>query len=299
MAADHGDGLVRSGPARGDVAVVTDSTADLPPSLVEESGLHVVPMSVAFGSQVLVSGVTISVEEFYDRLGEARALPTTSQPAPVWFEEAYAGCAAAGASAVVSLHVSSTLSGTVDLARQVAADAPLPVTVVDSRQVSGGLALMVMAARRRARAGGDATAVVEAAEEVRAGLLSMVVVDTLDYLRKGGRLSGTQALLGTVLKVKPLLGLVEGRVEVLSRSRTWRRARDRLVERAREHLGGRPAQAMITHALAPDRAEELLEALREAVVVADSLTTTIGPVIGTHTGPGAVALAVCPASGRS
>lgn len=280
----------------GRVAVVTDSTADLPPWLVEERALRVVPMSVAFDSDLLVSGVTISVEEFYRRLEEAVTLPTTSQPAPAWFQEAYAECDDAGATAVVSIHLSSTLSGTVDLARQMAAEAPLPVTVVDSSQVSGGLGLMVLAAERRAVEGADVGEVVEVAERVREGLSSAVVVETLEYLRKGGRLSGTQALIGTVLKVKPVLGLVDGRLEVLSRSRTWRRAREHLVERARDHLAGRPARVAITHALAPERARELLGRLREEVAVQDSLTTTIGPVIGTHTGPGAVALAVCPAA---
>lgn len=283
----------------GGVAVVTDSTADLPRSIAERRGLHVVPMSVAFGSEVLVSGISIDVEEFYERLAGAAELPTTSQPAPAWFEEAYAACADAGAEAVVSLHVSSALSGTVDLARQVAAAADLPVTVVDSHQVSGGLALMVLAAQRRAQAGGSAEEVTQAAAAVRDRLSSMVVVDTLDYLRKGGRLTGTQALLGTVLRVKPILGLVDGRLEVLSRHRTWARARQELVERTVEHAAGRPLRAVITHALVPERAAGLRAALAEAVELVDSLTTPIGPVIGTHTGPGAVALAAYPEDGSA
>lgn len=278
-----------------DVAVVTDSTADLPLELAEERGLRVVPMSVAFVSEVLISGVTISTEDFYARLEEADELPTTSQPAPAWLEEAYADCADEGFDAVVSLHVSGALSGTAALARQVAAQAALPVEVVDSRQVSGGLALMALAAQRAASAGGDVAGVLDAAERVRAGLRSMVVVDTLEYLRRGGRVTGLQALVGSVLRVKPMLGVEDGRLEVLSRSRTWKRARQQLVARAREHLADRPAHVLITHALAPERAAGLLDDLEEQLRVTDSLTTTIGPVIGTHTGPGAVALAVTPA----
>ncbi len=277
------------------VAVVTDSTADLPLELAEERGLRVVPMSVAFGSEVLISGVTISTEEFYARLEEADELPTTSQPAPAWLEEAYADCADEGFDAVVSLHVSGALSGTAALARQVAAQAALPVEVVDSRQVSGGLALMALAAQRAASAGGDVAGVLAAAERVRAGLRSMVVVDTLEYLRRGGRVTGLQALVGSVLRVKPMLGVEDGRLEVLSRSRTWKRARQQLVTRAREHLADQPAHVLITHALAPGRAAALLDDLEGQLRVADSLTTPIGPVIGTHTGPGAVALAVAPA----
>lgn len=285
----------RRGEPSGGVAVVTDSTADLPLALAEERGLRVVPMSVAFGSEVAISGVTISVETFYERLAEARELPTTSQPAPAWFEEAYGDCADAGAGAVVSIHLSSKLSGTVELARRMAERAALPVEVVDSRQVSGGLALMALTAQRTAAEGGDAAAVAAAARAVGRSLRSMVVVDSLDYLRRGGRLTGTEALLGSVLRVKPMLGLVDGRIEMLARSRTWRRARQQLVERAVEHVGSTPAHVMITHALAPERAGELLAELEEVVDVADSLTAPIGPVIGTHTGPGAVALALCPA----
>lgn len=276
----------------GGVAVVTDSAADLSLELAEGRDLRVVPMSVAFGSDVRISGVTISDEEFYARLGTAQALPTTSQPAPPWFEEAYADAADAGADAIVSIHVSGALSGTVGLARRVADSAALPVEVVDSRQVSGGQALMVLAAQRAAAAGGGVPDVLRAAHRVRDDLESLVVVDTLDYLKKGGRVSGLQALVGSVLRVKPVLGVRDGRVEVVERTRTWSRARDRLVEHAVDHLRGRPAHAVVTHALAPDRAADLLDHLDERAEISDSLTMRIGPIIGTHTGPGAVALAV-------
>lgn len=273
------------------VAVVTDSTADLPHDLADERGLRVVPMSVTFGDETFVSGITITPQEFYDRLRNAKVLPTTAQPAPAWFEQAYLDCADDDHPAAVSIHVSKELSGTVSLARRMAEEAPLPVAVVDSRQVGGGLALMVLAAQRAAEQGASVEDVLAAAERVRDGLVNHVVVDVLDNMRKSGRVTGTQAVFGTVLKVKPILAVSDGRVEVFDRARTMTRALDRIVEVVADHLGDEPADVVVTHALAPERAEELWERLNERIEVRRSLTTVFGPVLGTHTGQGAVAVA--------
>lgn len=277
------------------VGVVTDSTADLPLELADEVGLRVVPMSVSFRDETFISRVTISDDEFYARLGQAAQLPTTAQPSPAWFEEAYADCVDDGLAACVSLHVSRELSGTVAAARRAAEDAELDVHVVDSRQVGGGLALMALAAQRVASAGGSVDEVVAAAERARAGLVNAVVVDTLENLRKGGRVSGAQALVGNVLRVKPILTVRDGRIEPIERARTIRRGLEQLVDLVAEGLGGAAADVIVTHALAPDRAEQLWERLRERVEVASALTTVFGPVLGTHTGQGAVAVAAAPA----
>lgn len=277
------------------VGVVTDSTADLPIELADEIGLRVVPMSVSFRDQTFISRVTISDDEFYARLREADQLPTTAQPSPAWFEEAYADCVDDGLDACVSLHVSRELSGTVAAARRAAQDVDLDVRVVDSRQVGGGLALMALAAQRVATAGGSVDEVVAAAERARAGLANYMVVHTLENLRKGGRLSGAQALVGNVLRVKPILTLRDGRIEPVERARTITRALDHLVDRVAEHLDGVPADVIVTHALAPERAAQLLDRLRERITVASELTTVFGPVLGTHTGQGAVAVAATPA----
>lgn len=273
------------------VAVVTDSTADLPADLADERGLRVVPMSVTFGDETFVSRVTITPEQFYAKLQDAKVLPTTAQPAPAWFEQAYLDCADDEHLAAVSIHVSKELSGTVSLARRMAEEAPIPVAVVDSRQVGGGLALMVLAAQRAAERGGSVEDVLEAAERVRKGLINHVVVDVLDNLRKSGRVTGTQAVFGTVLKVKPILAVRDGRVEVHDRARTMTKALDRIVDVVAEHIGDQSADVVVTHALAPDRAEELWGRLKERIEIARSLTTLFGPVLGTHTGPGAVAVA--------
>jgi DegV family protein with EDD domain len=280
------------------VAVVTDSTADLPVDLVESLGIRMVPMSVAFGDEVLISGVTLSHDEFYRRLATADELPTTSQPAPAWFEEAYGDCADDGFDAVVSLHCSSNLSGTVALARDRAAKAPLPVTVVDSRLAGGTLGLAVIAAHRVAQVGGAVPSVVAAAERVRSRAVTLLMVDSLEHLRRGGRLTGGQAMVGAALRVKPILHLTdEGRVEVRERTRTWGRALDRAAELIAEVAAGGPTDVIVTHAVAPDRAEELWGHLEARIEVRERLQAVIGPIVGTHVGPGAVGVAAVPRSG--
>ncbi|GGI06903.1 DegV family protein [Egicoccus halophilus] len=276
------------------VAVVTDSTCDLPVELVERLGIRVVPLSVAFGDEVLVSGVTVSDEQFYTRLATASRLPTTSQPAPVWFEEAYADCADDGHDAVVSLHVSSSLSGTVELARQRAARAGLPVEVVDTRLVGGALGLAVLRAHEVAAGGGSVAQVVAAARQASAGTCSLLVVDDLAHLKRGGRLTGAQAAVGNVLRVKPVLEVADGRVEVRERTRTWQRALDRVAERLAQRTAGRPVDVVVAHAVAPERAASVWERLEDRIEVVDRLETLMGPIVGTHVGPGAVGVAVAP-----
>lgn len=276
----------------GGIAVVTDSTADLPLELAEEAGLRVVPLTVSFGDESFISRVTITDEDFYERLESSDELPTTSQPAPAWFEEAYQDCVDEGLDGVVSIHLSGELSGTCDVARQIARDAPLPVEVVDSRQVSGGLAFTALAAQECAKQGGGIADVIAAAENAMSRVRTFVVVDTLDYLRRGGRLSGTQAFVGSMLRVKPLLSVTEGKVELEERSRTWGRALDRLGARVAEHADGGQVDVIVAHALAPDRAQQLWQRLDDEVDVVDRHDAIVGPVVGTHTGPGSVGVAV-------
>jgi DegV family protein with EDD domain len=277
------------------VAVVTDSTCDLPVGITEAMGVRVVPLSVAFGGRDLYSRVTVTDEEFYAELATSDELPTTSQPVGPWFDEAWADAADDGFDAIVSLHVSDALSGTVDRARTLAATAAIPVHVVDSRQVSGGLALQVLAAVRVAEDGGTPAQVVAAADAARRTTTSVIAVDTLEYLRRGGRLSGTQAMVGTALRMRPVLGVQGGRIELIDRARTWSKAVERLVDRVAEQATAEPQHAVIAHAMAPARAQELLEAVSARVEVAQSLQVVIGPVVGTHTGPGAVGVALAPA----
>lgn len=278
------------------IAVVTDSTCDLPSSLAEGLGVRVVPLTVTFGGLDAVSRATIADEDFYRDLAAADELPTTSQPSTPWFDEAWADAADSGYDAVVSLHVSAGLSGTVERARARASSARLPVEVVDSAQVSGGLALQVLAAARAAHRGGDTAAVVAAAAAVRAETTSVLAVDSLAHLRRGGRLGGRHATTGTSLRVRPVLVVADGRIDLLDRARTWRRALERLVDEVERAAGDEPQSVVIAHALDDDRADELATAVRRRVAVAAELRVVIGPVVGTHTGPGAVGIASAPAT---
>jgi DegV family protein with EDD domain len=272
--------------------VVTDSTADLPDTT---DGVEVVALSVAFGDETFVPGETIDAEGFYARLASSATLPVTSQPTPDAFARTYARLAAAGARQVVSVHCSSALSSTVDSARVAAQHAPVPVRVVDSRLVGGVLGLAVLAAARIADAGGDADAVVAAVERVRDQGVGLLVVDTLEYLRRGGRLSGPQAALGTALRVKPLLHVIDGRVEVRERARTLTRALGRAVDVVEGVASGGDVDVMVVHAAVPERAAALAEQIDGRVRVRARHVAEIGPIVGAHVGPGAVGVAAVPA----
>ena len=281
------------------VAVVTDSTADIDADLADKLGLRVVPMTVTFGDEEFISGVTLDRHGFYERLRVSSQLPKTSQPNPVWFEEAYADAADDGAEAVVSVHLSSDLSGTFQLARRMAEAAPIPVEVVDSRQVSGTLALSVLAAQRSAERGAGVDEVREVARTTSDAARMFFVVDTLEYLRRGGRLRRPQALVGNMLRVKPLLTIRDGEVVPLEKARTWSRALERLAAAVAEAADGAPVDVVVTHAAAPAHAAEVWSRLEDVVDIRGRSETLIGPVVGTHTGPGAVGVGVVPADVES
>lgn len=277
------------------VAVVTDSTADLPRELVEDLGLRVVPLSVTFGDETFISGVTLQPEDFYRRLAAAQRMPTTSQPSPAWFEEAYADAVDDGHRAIVSVHCSAALSGTVSLARDRAMTVDVPVEVIDTKLVGGALGLAALGAQRAAERGGTVAEVVATVEHVRRHALGLLVVDTLEYLKRGGRLTGAQAAVGTALKVKPILHLTsDGRVEVRERTRTWSKAMERVVDLVAHRADGRPVDVEVVHALAPERAAEVWERLDARVEIAERIEALIGPIVGTHVGPGAIGVAAVP-----
>jgi DegV family protein with EDD domain len=288
------DGPSPRGAAR--VGVVTDSTTDLPADIAERERIRVVPMTVTIGNESFISGVTLQADEFYRRLDAAATLPTTAQPNPHWFLEAWRDVADDGHEAAVSLHLSHKLSGTVGQARRLAPSSPVPVTVVDTGQVGGGLALMALAAARTAATGATSSEVVRAADRVGERVVSRVVVDTTEYMRRGGRVSGTRALVGRALRVKPILGVVDGALEPMGRARTSGRAFEAIARELADEFGAVPLTIVITHAVAPDTARLALDVLGASVQVQDHHVQQFGPVLGTHTGPGAVAVAAVPSS---
>ncbi len=273
------------------IAIVTDSSAYLPTDLVERYGIHVMPLKVAFGETVYRDCVDITEEEFYHKLAQAKELPITSQPSAGEFLAFYQEVAQE-AQSIVSIHISGALSGTYNsavVARDMLPD--VPIEVVDSRSTSMGQGFLVLAAARAAEEGKSREEIAALTRDLVPRLNVIFVLDTLKYLQKGGRIGGAQALVGSMLAIKPLLHLYEGRVEPLEKVRSKGKAVERLVEIMAEHLKGRPAHVAVLHSANPQEAEALRAQIAARFPCRDLLLTGVSPVIGTHTGPGCLGLA--------
>ncbi len=278
------------------VAVVTDSTAYLPSGLVAEHGLTVVPLQVVVGGRSLAEGVEVTSDEVAQALREWRPV-TTSRPAPTTFVETYRELAARGATGIVSVHLSGDLSGTVDAARAAAAEVAdvIEVKVVDSRHLGMALGYAAIAAARSVAAGGSVAEAAERAQRTAYGASAWFYVDTLEYLRRGGRIGAAAAMVGSALSVKPLLHVVDGRLEPLDRVRTASRALARLEELVVEESGARSVDVAVQHLAAPDRAEQLAERLRHRLPgVRGFVVGEVGAVVGAHVGPGMLGVVVSP-----
>jgi DegV family protein with EDD domain len=273
------------------VAVVTDSTADLSPEVAATRDVTVVPLTVNLEGQSYLDGVEITAAEFYARLAVSSGMATTSQPAPGQFAEVYEKLLA-DHDEVVSLHISSKLSGTFAAALQGAELAGADrVRVVDTGQASMPLALLVLAASGMAGHGEAADSLLERLRPIREAMRVYFMVGTLEYLRRGGRIGRASALLGSVLQVRPVLTIAEGEVTPLERVRTQDRALSRVIELATQ--SGDRVCALIGHAAAEGLAQRIAEALdpvAETLIVAP-----LGPVVGAHAGPGTVGVGCYPA----
>lgn len=276
------------------VAIVTDSTAYLPPRTMERHGITSVPLTVVLGDQALEEGTEISARSLALALQKRRPV-TTSRPSPETFAATYREVAESGATGIVSLHLSSEFSGTYDAAVLAARDAPVPVRVVDTGMVAMALGFCALAAADSAEAGGSVDDAVTAAEKRAAGMSAHFYVDTLDYLRRGGRIGAAQALLGSALAVKPLLQLRDGRIELLEKVRTSSKAIARLEEIVVDRAGSAQVDIAVHHLAAPERASALADRLRAQVPgLAELHVSEVGAVIGAHTGPGLLAAVVSP-----
>jgi DegV family protein with EDD domain len=276
------------------VAIVTDSTAYLPPRTMERHGITSVPLTVVVGGQALDEGTEISTRSLAQALQKRRPV-TTSRPSPQVFAEHYRKVAESGATGIVSLHLSAELSGTYDAAVLAAREAPVPVRVVDTGMVAMALGFSALAAAEAAEAGGTVDEAVTAAEKRAGATAAYFYVDTLDYLRRGGRIGAAQALLGSALAVKPLLQMEDGRIGPLEKVRTASKAIARLEEIAADRAGSAQVDIAVHHLAAPDRASALADRLRARVPgLADLHVSEVGAVIGAHTGPGLLGVVVSP-----
>jgi DegV family protein with EDD domain len=276
------------------IKIVTDSTAYLPEDTVRQRDIRVVPLYIHFGEEAFKEGIDISDQEFYARLKEAPVLPTTSQPSAGEFHQVFEELTEAGHE-IVTLTISSKLSGTWNSA--MAAKEMLPeagISVVDSLSTAVGLHLMVDAAFEAAAAGATRQEIVEKIEKIKQESHLWFVVDTLEYLAKGGRIGNARAFMGTLLKVKPILFLQEGAIEPLEQVRSKRKAQARMIEIVAECVGsnGPQAKVAVLNALVPEEAQALGQELTKRLGCAPPLMGNLGPVIGTHTGPGVVGIAL-------
>jgi len=281
------------------IRIVTDSTADLPEEIVQELSITVVPSIVRFGADALREGVDITNAEFYHRITVDPEHPSTSQPSPGEFVEAYQGIAAE-ADEIISIHVSSNLSGTIESATLAAGNEAVvtPVHVVDSLSVSMALGSLVVLAAERARDGVGVEAIVsELNDWIPRGRICFLL-DTLEYLKRGGRIGAAQAFLGSLLKVKPILHVMNGVVEPLDRSRSVKKATDRMVRYLHDEAGdGRLAYAGMLYSTDKELAMAIKDRIDAEFEVGRWYVTEVGAVIGAHTGPGAVGVAFPARSG--
>ncbi|MPY50742.1 DegV family protein [Streptomyces acidicola] len=276
------------------VAIVTDSTAYLPPRTMQHHGITAVPLTVVLGDRALEEGTEISARSLAQALQKRRPV-TTSRPSPELFAETYRKVAESGATCIVSLHLSAEFSGTYDAAVLAAREAPVPVRVVDTGMVAMALGFCALAAARTAEVGGSVDEAVTAAEKRAAGTSAYFYVDTLDYLRRGGRIGAAQALFGSALAVKPLLQLDGGRIELLEKVRTASKAIARLEEIVADRAGRAQVDIAVHHLAAPERAQALADRLRARVPgLTDLHVSEVGAVIGAHTGPGLLGAVVSP-----
>lgn len=274
------------------VRIVTDSTADLPLDVRETLQITVVPLNVHFGEEVLKDGEEIWADEFYHRLENGGILANTSQPSPSEFVKVYENLARDGEH-IVSIHISEKMSGTLSSAH-LAADMikdRIPVTVVDSKVVSMGLGLVVMAGARAAAKGESLETVMAEIERAKQEIQLNFTVDTLAYLNRTGRIGKASALLGSLLNIRPILSIEDGLIVPVEKFRgNSAKANQRLLELTGLALQGRECIVAVVHANAPEEARRLVGLLPGYIKAREVFTSTIGPIVGAHAGPGTIGI---------
>lgn len=277
----------------GRVVVVTDSTAYLPRAQADAAGVVVVPVQVVLGGEshdetdVSSKDVTTALQDWTP--------VTTSRPSPAAFTEVYQRAVTEGAAGVVSVHLSGSMSATVESAEVAARDSKIPVLVIDSQSIGMGLGFAVLAGAQAAKSGADMTTVERIVRDRCVSSSVLFYVDTLEYLRRGGRIGKAAALMGSALSVKPLLHLVDGHVTPLEKVRTASRAMARLEEITVDRIGAGAADLAVQHLSNPDRARDLARRLQERLGGSVAITLgEVGAVVGAHVGPGMIAVAISP-----
>jgi len=275
------------------IALITDSTSDIPAEWRQQYDITVVPLTIVFGEETYLDGVDLQARDFYARLGKDPHFPTTSQPSAGVFLDAYRLAFDKGAQRVVVFTISGAMSGTIESARSAAQDSPIPVEVVDSKQNSMGLGWQVIAAARARESGGSLGEMLAAAQHVREHISYYITLDTIEYLAKGGRIAGAARLLNNMLQIKPLIFLRSdtGTVGASFPARSRKSAIDSMLKEFFKHVDtSHPLHITILHNAADEEAAGLAERIRQEYNPAEMFISIVSPVLGVHTGPRALAL---------
>jgi len=279
--------------AKNKIAIITDSTSDIPEELRKEYDITVVPLTINWEGKSYLDGVDLSAEEFYKRLEENPVHPTTSQPAPGDFVKAYQEAKQSGAEEIVVVTISSAMSGTIESARSAAENIDIPVHIVDAKGNSMGLGWQVVAGARSRDEGGNVSAILSAIEKVRTHVHFHIVLDTMEYLFKGGRIASAAKLLNNVLKIKPQIHVNHnsGSVEASHVSRTRSKAIDALYTSFFDKVDcSKPLHITVLHNAALEEAKALAERIREEFHPVELFIAFASPVLGVHTGPHAIGI---------
>jgi len=274
------------------IAIITDSTAYIPFDLLRKHQIHVVPQVLCWGEETYNDGVDIKPDEFYARLEKAKEMPSTSQVTPQSFVKKFKELLEQDFQ-VVAILLPPTLSGTVASALQARAEfQDAPIEIVESNSTSMAMGFQVLAAARAAENGAELKDVLAIVEKARQQTGVVFAVSTLEFLHRGGRIGGGSRFMGTALNIKPILEIVDGKIQAIERVRTRKKSLLRLVELVEERVGDqKPVRLAVLHARAAEDARELLKIAEKQMNADEAIFSEVSPVIGTHAGPGTVGLA--------
>jgi DegV family protein with EDD domain len=275
-----------------EVAIITDSTAYLPHSILDKYPIQVIPLSLIWDGETYADGIDITPEQFYTRLSTSNTLPSTSQPPAGAFKNMFEKLLGENKT-VVAILISSGISGTFNSAIQAQSEIGSgDIEIIDSNTAGMATGLQVLAAAREAARGGNLQQVSALARKARQHTDVVFAVDTLEFLHKGGRIGGAKRFLGSMLNIKPILEMKDGRIDAADQVRTQKRALDRLIELIQERAAGElPLRMAVMHSNVPEQAQDLMDNLQSIFQPEELYLAELSPVIGTHVGPGTLSIA--------
>ncbi len=276
----------------GKIAIVTDSTSDIPQDLIKENSITVVPLSVNFssGESYLDNGKDITKEQFYEKLKTAKKLPTSAQPTPGDFLKTYKELLAKGYATIISIHISKKMSGTLDSALSAKKELKdKDIEVIDSYNVHMPCGIMVIRAAQMAAAGKSKQEILEKVYEMRDKVKTLFIPRTLEFLKKGGRIGRAKGLVASLLEIKPILTIDSGEISQFKTTRRWNQAKNELITSMRKMVtDSSKLTVIVSHSAAVEEADKLEERIREEFKPKEILRAEIGVIVGTHIGPGTI-----------